>query len=137
MLNPANLEETVVDAVVNVDAHISMEVTGLASCNLCDFDTDSEEDLKDHYRKGVHSSSYQEEFTCAKCNFTFKEKAVLEKHAIRAHPDDHPEALNCPKCVFSCEDKSELEKHVHNMHEVEHQSFECCECNNKFENKTS
>ena len=79
VFDASNLEEMVTDSAETVSDTLpmkDMEVTGLVSCNLCDFDSESNDDLKVHMSIGLHTTENHAAFVCQLCHFAFKDKSV-------------------------------------------------------------
>ena len=132
-----NLDEIVKDSIETPNENEkqnNMEETILVSCNLCDFDTDSEQELMNHQIKGIHKTETSASYKCEECEFSFKSEPLLEKHARNAHKqaDHHNEASEssssknkeeiktkrCCFCEFETLDGIELNNHEANKHRM-------------------
>ena len=83
-----NLDEIVKDSIKMPNENKepnNMEETRLVSCNLCDFDTESDQELKSHQRKGIHKSETSASYKCEECEFSFKTELFLDKHTRNTH----------------------------------------------------
>ena len=59
-----------------------MEGTGLVSCNLCEFDAESDEELKKHQTIGIHITESPASYSCEECQFSFTNKSLLLPHFL-------------------------------------------------------
>ena len=130
VFDASNLEEMVTDSVETVSDTLpmkDMEVTGLVSCNLCDFDSESNDDLKVHMSIGLHTTENHAAFVCQLCHFAFKDKSVLLKHQ-NSHHIKEGEAVDtssngtnvkpntdvlikCCLCNYESSDANDIRKH--------------------------
>ena len=80
-----SLEENIPEAVkteAEEQATNHVEMTGLFFCDLCDFDSESDDELKEHKNGGLHMTESHATHNCKECNFSFKDEALLKDHMI-------------------------------------------------------
>ena len=135
VFDPTNLDEIVKDSVTipteNSESN-DMEVTGLVSCNLCEFDAESDEELKKHQTIGIHITENPASYSCEECQFSFTNKSLLDKHSKNTHkptevplepgvPSSHEQkeekkVQHCCFCDFKTPDGMKLNNHEVEMH---------------------
>ena len=82
-----NISEITLEETVPEDRkeENNVEISGLYNCDLCDFDTEYESELKEHKYRGLHMTESHETFNCDECNFSFKSETSLNKHTVSVH----------------------------------------------------
>ena len=113
-----------------VDAVDPVEIEPLQSCDRCDFETESKEDLNTHYVKNIHIVQDKNksiiEVECKKCQKKFDNNTSLEKHMAEDHIIVN--VFNCNTCKFKTTSMPALKKHAETVHALP-QSITCEKCN--------
>lgn len=95
-----------------------VELNDLVSCNLCDFDCETEEDMKEHLKKGIHNSDNKQVFKCEECHFVFTSTQLLQKHMITNHQTvDQASTMsqNTNSTILEISDNSGVSHEVHTI----------------------
>ena len=98
-------QEAVPMEVQGGNPNIDVNVTGLLSCNHCEFDCELETDLQEHMLKGIHShrTERDEAFDCEECNFLFGSEQLLQNHINAAHGQKNNEEVIANENTTDCE----------------------------------
>ena len=127
-----------------VDAVDPVEIEPLQSCDRCDFETESKEDLNTHYVKNIHIVQDKNksliEVECKKCQKKFDNNTSLERHMAEDHTEDAKQADE--ECITVLEDEGEIIADIQDE-SVEKSpapvssqtSFSCRKCSKRFDNK--
>ena len=101
-----------------------VEVVSLFSCNRCDFDAETTEDLQQHLELNIHNiedknvilqeivvknegeSIEKETFHCYKCEYSAHDENQIEEHGFKIHG-----IIKCDRCEYSAEDLNIMKKH--------------------------
>ena len=61
-------------------------MTEIKSCDLCNYETETDSELKEHKRRGLHRAEVEATtYTCTSCGLEFKEEGYLQKHIENMH----------------------------------------------------
>ena len=103
--------------------HNDVEMQPLYSCELCDYDTENIDDLRNHVQRNVHSfknNSFQEivdievpgeVYICGECCAKFETFQACESHT-----KNH--LSKCYKCDFKSDDIKKLKAHERTEHDL-------------------
>ena len=85
---------------------------GTFTCRVCKFQTQSEEEIKDHHWQ---HPDIKWRYKCELCEATFTHKYMYEEHKDVVHLGKIP--YKCDQCDFTSKHRSELVKHKKRIHE--------------------
>ena len=98
------------------------EEQNVISCHICNYQSDTNDNLKCHLRN-VHFQK-SPKVSCTDCEIFFKNKDDLLKHIGEVHNN----LIKCNKCNFSCYSNDKMKRHITDIH-GNFEKFICSECN--------
>ena len=100
---------------------INIDMISLLSCDLCDFDTENQDDLEKHIKRNIHSVNnksidkinltQEEVYICGECSAKFETYNECESHS-----KEH--ISRCYKCDFQSDNAKKLKDHERNDHDL-------------------
>ena len=94
----------------NVLNHTIAEHSNI-TCNMCDFQTRTEEDLIQHESE-IHRKT---RYTCEKCSSYFNTMPKLKEHKTSKHQE---QVFPCDHCKFKANSIHALDKHIESYHRI-------------------